>query len=90
MSAAYESQDDPIPDQLVDQLIKGYDALGEEVRFLHEQRRALENRLSWAKQQVWPHNFVVHFSLPLFVMNNLSSRSVASASTDNNTNYHDT
>ena len=41
-----------VPDQLVDQLVKGYDALSVEIRVLDEQRRELENRLSWAKQQV--------------------------------------
>lgn len=41
-----------VPDQLVDQLAKGYDALNIEIRLLDEQRCQLENRLSWAKQQV--------------------------------------
>jgi chaperonin cofactor prefoldin len=41
-----------VPDQLVDQLAKGYDALSVEIKLLDEQRQELENRLSWAKQQV--------------------------------------
>ncbi|KAF2401003.1 hypothetical protein EJ06DRAFT_530083 [Trichodelitschia bisporula] len=39
------------PDQLVDQLVKGYDALSAELKLLQEQRRELENKLSWSKQQ---------------------------------------
>jgi hypothetical protein len=41
-----------VPDQLVDQLVKGYDALTAEVKALNERRQELENKLSWAKQQV--------------------------------------
>lgn len=41
-----------VPEQLVDQLVKGYDALSLEIKLLDEQRLQLENRLSWAKQQV--------------------------------------
>jgi hypothetical protein len=40
------------PDQLVDQLLKGYDALSVEIKLLDEQRRELENKVSWSKQQV--------------------------------------
>jgi hypothetical protein len=40
-----------VPDQLVDQLAKGYDALALEVTRIHEQRQNLENKLAWAKQQ---------------------------------------
>lgn len=41
-----------IPEQLVEQLMRGYDALNVEYRLLDDQRRELENKLSWAKQQV--------------------------------------
>jgi len=41
-----------VPDQLVDQLVRGYDALSAEIRALNEQRQQLENKLAWAKQQV--------------------------------------
>jgi cell division septum initiation protein DivIVA len=47
-----QSERNYVPDQLVDQLVKGYDALSTEIKLLDEQRRELENRLSWAKQQV--------------------------------------
>jgi hypothetical protein len=40
------------PDQLLEQLVKGYDALSLEIRLLDEQRRELENKVSWSKQQV--------------------------------------
>jgi hypothetical protein len=42
------------PDQLVAQLLKGYDALSAEIKLLDEQRRELENKVSWSKQQVRP------------------------------------
>ena len=42
-----------VPEELVNQLVKGYDALSVEIKVLDEQRQELENRLSWAKQQVW-------------------------------------
>ena len=41
-----------VPDQLIDQLVKGYDALSIEIKTLNEQRQELENKLAWAKQQV--------------------------------------
>jgi cell division septum initiation protein DivIVA len=41
-----------VPDQLVDQLVKGFDALSTEIRTLNEQRQELERKLAWAKQQV--------------------------------------
>jgi hypothetical protein len=41
-----------VPAQLVDQLLKGYDSLQTEIRLLDEQRRELENKVSWSKQQV--------------------------------------
>jgi hypothetical protein len=41
-----------VPEELVNQLVKGYDALRAEIKILDEQRRELENRVSWAKQQV--------------------------------------
>ncbi|KAF1991945.1 hypothetical protein K402DRAFT_345496, partial [Aulographum hederae CBS 113979] len=40
-----------VPDQLLEQLLKGYDALHVEFKLLNDQRRELENKLSWAKQQ---------------------------------------
>ncbi|KAF2434445.1 hypothetical protein EJ08DRAFT_627315 [Tothia fuscella] len=40
-----------VPDQLVEQLVKGYDALSAEIKLLDEQRRELENKVSWSKQQ---------------------------------------
>ena len=50
-----------VPDQLVDQLVKGYDALSTEIRTLNEQRQELENKLAWAKQQVRSAIFVATF-----------------------------
>jgi len=50
--SAVDCEVDHVPDQLVDQLVKGYDALTAEVKTLNEQRQELENKLSWAKQQV--------------------------------------
>lgn len=41
-----------VPEELVNQLVKGYDALRAEIKILDEQRRELENRVGWAKQQV--------------------------------------
>lgn len=41
-----------IPDQLVNELVKGYDALSIEIRALDRQRQELENKLTFAKQQV--------------------------------------
>jgi hypothetical protein len=47
--------DDPhVPDQLVDQLALGYDALTVEVKRILGQRQNLENKLAWAKQQASP------------------------------------
>lgn len=46
-----------VPDQLVDQLVGGYDALTAEITTLNEQRQELENKLSWAKQQVRSGSF---------------------------------
>lgn len=48
-----------VPPQLVEQLVKGYDALSAEIKLLDEQRRELENKVSWSKQQVrsWPTLF---------------------------------
>ncbi|KIW00616.1 uncharacterized protein PV09_07813 [Verruconis gallopava] len=51
MSALDVTENNFVPDQLVDQLVKGYDALSVEIKVLDDQRRDLENRLSWAKQQ---------------------------------------
>jgi cell division septum initiation protein DivIVA len=44
--------EDHVPDQLVDQLAKGYDSLYGEIRRLDERSQQLENKLAWAKQQV--------------------------------------
>jgi hypothetical protein len=74
MTSAVETEASHIPAQLVDQLVRGYDALSIEIKCLDEQRRDLENKLSWAKQQVNIYNFPVLLHL---MMNNLSSRSVA-------------
>jgi hypothetical protein len=52
MTSAIETEGSQVPTQLVDQLVRGYDALGIEIKALDEQRRDLENKLSWAKQQV--------------------------------------
>jgi len=52
----------PVPEQLVDQLLKGYDSLQTEIKLLDEQRRELENKVSWSKQQV-KNLFSLH-SLP--------------------------
>lgn len=49
-----------VPDQLVDQLVKGYDALSTEIRTLDEQRQELENKLAWTKQQVRSTIFILH------------------------------
>ena len=50
--SALELDDPHVPGQLVDQLVKGYDALSFEMKRAHEHQRQLENRLAWAKQQV--------------------------------------
>ncbi|TID15299.1 hypothetical protein E2P81_ATG08363 [Venturia nashicola] len=39
------------PELLVDQLLKGYESLMVEIKHLDEQRRELENKVSWSKQQ---------------------------------------
>jgi hypothetical protein len=52
MTSAIETEGSQVPAQLVDQLVRGYDALSIEIKSLDEQRRDLENKLSWAKQQV--------------------------------------
>jgi hypothetical protein len=51
-------EDPHVPDQLVDQLTAGYDALATELKRVHEHSRQLENKLAWAKRQV------CFFSLP--------------------------
>lgn len=48
------------PDQLIDQLLKGYDALTTEIRLLDEQRKELENKVSWSKQQVYDTSLPLH------------------------------
>jgi hypothetical protein len=40
-----------VPEQLVEQLAKGYDALSVEMGKAFEYQRQLENKLAWAKQQ---------------------------------------
>jgi hypothetical protein len=50
MSTA-ETGGSQIPEQVVEQLVKGYDALAVELKRVHEQQKELENKLSWAKQQ---------------------------------------
>jgi hypothetical protein len=44
--------DPHVPNQLVEQLAKGYDALSLEMKRMQEYQRQLENKLAWAKQQV--------------------------------------
>lgn len=51
-----------VPEQLVDQLLKGYESLTVEIKHLDEQRRELENKVSWSKQQV--RILQLHNSLP--------------------------
>lgn len=41
-----------VPDQLMEQLLKGYDSLQLEFKLLNDQRRELDRKLAWAKQQV--------------------------------------
>lgn len=41
-----------VPDQLMEQLLKGYDSLYTEFKVLNDQTRELEHKLAWAKQQV--------------------------------------
>jgi cell division septum initiation protein DivIVA len=53
-----------VPDQLVDQLAKGYDSLYSEIKRLDEKSQELENKLAWAKQQVCIHKYI-HITLPL-------------------------
>lgn len=52
-----------VPEQLVDQLLKGYESLQVEIKLLDEQRRELENKVSWSKQQVRTI-LTLHSSLP--------------------------
>ena len=47
-----ENEVEHVPDQLIDQLVKGYDALSTEIKTLNEQRQEMENKLAWMKQQV--------------------------------------
>jgi hypothetical protein len=64
------ADDSHVPDQLVDQLAKGYDALSLEMKRVHEHSRQLENKLSWAKQQA-SFPFISH---PRMMNENISSR----------------
>ncbi len=50
--SAKEEEVSQVPDQLMEQLLKGYDSLHAEFKFLNDQYRELENKLAWAKQQV--------------------------------------
>jgi cell division septum initiation protein DivIVA len=75
-----ESEDEHVPNQLVDQLVKGYDALSTEIRILDEQRQELENKLTWAKQQVRSIHFPAT-SRPMMKFS-ISSRSAAACSSD--------
>ena len=59
-------EDPHIPDQLVDQLIKGYDALASELKRVHDHSLHLENKLAWAKQQassIFPSLLIVLFCM---------------------------
>jgi len=76
--SAVDYEVEHVPDQLVNQLVKGYDALTAEVKALNEQRQELENKLSWAKQQVRRLLSV----LPSYDEYTLSSRSVAARGGD--------
>ncbi|KAF2104293.1 hypothetical protein NA57DRAFT_51129 [Rhizodiscina lignyota] len=49
--SAKEEEVSQVPDQLMEQLLKGYDSLHAEFKLLNDQHRELENRLAWAKQQ---------------------------------------
>jgi hypothetical protein len=68
--SAIETESSHVPEQLVQQLLKGYDGLIFEVKALNEQRSELENKVSWAKQQVQNivFMFLVFESCPLFMM----------------------
>ena len=50
--SAKDEEVSQVPDQLMEQLLKGYDALHTEFKLLNDQHRELENKLAWAKQQV--------------------------------------
>jgi hypothetical protein len=70
--SALDIKDPHVPDQLVDQLAKGYDALALELRRVHDVSRHLENKLAWAKQQVryfcscpWPMDPRACMMIPL-------------------------
>ncbi|MBE7180011.1 MAG: hypothetical protein INR71_02190 [Terriglobus roseus] len=54
-AVAMSARDDEVsqvPDQLMDQLLKGYDALHSEFKLLNQRQQELERKLAWAKQQV--------------------------------------
>jgi hypothetical protein len=63
-----------VPEQLVDQLLKGYDSLQTEIKLLDEQRRELENKVSWSKQQVRTWLSLSFFTPTLSMMIHFSSR----------------
>lgn len=75
-------ENSPLPSQLLEQLVRGYDALNAEFKLLNEYRRELENKLSWAKQQVAMPSVTFALSLPTFyvMISFLSSRSAAAYS----------
>jgi hypothetical protein len=64
-----------VPDQLIEQMLKGYDSLHAEFKALNDQQRELEHKLAWAKQQVSPYRPLLPFLCP--DENTLSSRSGA-------------
>ena len=60
--------EDHVPEQLVEQVSRGYDALAIEVARYQARQRDLENKLSWAKQQVKTQSrFVQHIYVPLLL-----------------------
>jgi hypothetical protein len=63
-----------VPEQLVDQLLKGYDSLQTEIKLLDKQRRELENKVSWSKQQVRPPTPLPSPTPTLSMMIHFSSR----------------
>jgi hypothetical protein len=93
--SALEVEHNYVPDQLVDQLVKGYDALNLEIKVLDEQRRELENRLSWAKQQVcgilpcsvYIYIYIFLSSSLILHDDQLSSRPVAAFAARNDNSY---
>lgn len=48
-----------VPDQLMEQLLKGYDALHVEVKLLNERQQELERKLALATQQVSTPSYIL-------------------------------